>query len=82
MLFDTNQCQQEHRQGGYQILSARQILIPRIFKTHHLRSASTSNAFSGGLFFTKIAKAAGWTNVEKFGKHNKPVIDNNFDYFY
>ena len=83
MLFHTNQCQQEHRQGGYQIFSARQILIPRIFKTHHLHSASTSNAFSGGLFLTEIAKAARWTNVEKFGKHyNKPVIENNFDNFY
>ena len=79
MLFHTNQCQQEHRQGGNQIFSARQILIPRIFKTHHL----CSDAFSGGIFLTEIAKATGWTNVEKFRKHyNKPVIDNNFDNFY
>ena len=41
----------------------------KTFKTHSLRSASTSNAFS----------SAGWTNVKTFGKfYNKPVIDNNF----
>ena len=51
----------------------------KTFKIHSLRSASTSHAFSGGLSLTKLAKAAGWTNVNTFGKfYNKPVIDNNF----
>ena len=51
----------------------------KTFKTHSLRSASASNAFSGGLSLTEIAKAAGWTNVKTFGKfYKKPVIDNNF----
>ena len=36
----------------------------KTFKSHSLRSASTSNAFSGGLSLTEIAKAAGWKNVE------------------
>ena len=50
----------------------------RTFKTHSLSSASTSDAFSGGLSLTKIAKAAGWTNVKTFGKfYNKSVIDNS-----
>ena len=54
----------------------------KTFKSHPLRSASTSNAFSGGLSLNKIAKAAGWTNVKTFGKfYNKPVIDNNFRKF-
>ena len=49
----------------------------KTFKTHSLRSASTSNAFSGSLSLTEIAKAAGWTNVKTFGKfYNKLVIDN------
>ena len=31
---------------------------------------------------TKIAKAAGWTNIKTLGKfYKKPVIDNNFDNF-
>ena len=51
----------------------------KTFKSHSLRSASTSDSFSGGLSLTEIAKAAGWTNVETFGKlYNKPVIDNSF----
>ena len=51
----------------------------KTFKTHSLRSASTLNAFSGGLPLTEIGKAAGWTNVKTFGKfYNKPVIGNNF----
>ena len=54
----------------------------KTFKSHSLRSASTSNAFSGGMSFTEIAKAAGWANVEMFGKfYNKLVIDNNFGNF-
>ena len=54
----------------------------KTFKSHCLRSGSTSNAFSGGLSLTEIAKAAGWTNVETFEKfYNKPVIDNNFGNF-
>ena len=55
----------------------------KTFKTHSLRSASTLNAFSGGLSLTKIAKAAGWTNIKTFDKfYNKPVIDNNFGNFF
>ena len=54
----------------------------KTFKTHSLRSTSTSNAFSGGLSLREIAKVAGWTNVKTFGKfYNKPVIDNNFGNF-
>ena len=54
----------------------------KTFKSDSLRSASTSNAFSGGLPLTKISKAAGWKNVKTFGKfYNKPVIDNNFGNF-
>ena len=52
-------------------------------KSHSLRSALTSNVFSGGLSLTEIAKAAGWTNVKTFGKFcTEPVIDNNFRNFY
>ena len=40
----------------------------KTFKTPSLRSALTSNAFSGGLSLTEIAKAARWTNVKTFGK--------------
>ena len=51
----------------------------KTFKSHSLRSASTSNAFSGGLSLTEIAKAAGWTNVETFGKfYNKVNFIVNF----
>ena len=47
--------------------------------TCSLLSLSTSNAFSGGLPLTEIAKAAEWTNVKTFDKfYNKLVIDNNF----
>ena len=54
----------------------------KTFKTRSLRSVSTSNTFSGGLFLTEIAKAAGWTIVKTFGKfYNKPVIENNFGNF-
>ena len=54
----------------------------KTFKSHSLRSASTSNAFSSGLYLTEIAEAAGWANVETFEKfYNKPVIDNNFRNF-
>ena len=49
---------------------------------HSLRSASTSDVYSGGLSLTEIAKAAGWTNVRTFGKcYNKSVIENNFGSF-
>ena len=37
----------------------------KTFKSHSLRSASTSNAFIGGLSLNEIAKAAGWTNVRR-----------------
>ena len=51
----------------------------KTFKSHCLRSTSTSNAFSGGLSLNNIAKVAGWRNVKTLGKfYNKPVIDNNF----
>ena len=54
----------------------------KAFKSHSLHSASTSNAFIGGLSLTEIAKAARWTNVKTFGKlYNKPVIVNNFGNF-
>ena len=54
----------------------------KIFKTHSLRSASLSNAFSDGLSLTEIINAAGWTNVKTFGRfYNKPVKDNNFGNF-
>ena len=47
----------------------------KTFKSHSLRSASTSNAFSGGLSLNEIVKAAGWAKVETFGKfYNKAVI--------
>ena len=50
----------------------------KTFKSHSLRSALTSKAFSDGLSLAEIAKAAGWTNIETFGKfYNKPVIVNN-----
>ena len=44
------------------------VIHTKTFKIHSLRSASTSNAFSGGLSLREIAKAAGWTNVKTFGK--------------
>ena len=54
----------------------------KTFKSRSCRSALISNEFSGGLSLAEIAKAAGWTNVETFGKfYNKPVIDNNFGNF-
>ena len=54
----------------------------KTFKTHSLRLASTSNAFSGGLSLTKITKTAGRTNKKTFHKfYNKPFIDNNFGNF-
>ena len=54
----------------------------KTFKSHSLRSASTSNAFSGGLSLNEIAEAVAWTNVKTFGKfYNKPVIDNKFGNF-
>ena len=81
MLPHTNQGHQEHWQGGYQIFYTKQVFIPKHLNLT-LRSASTSNAFSGGLYLTEIAKVAGWANVETFGKfYNKPVIDNNFENF-
>ena len=36
----------------------------KTFKTHSLHWEFTSNAISGGLFFKKIPKAAGWTNAQ------------------
>ena len=54
----------------------------KAFKTHPLRSASTSNVFSGGLSVIEIVKAGGWPNVKTFGRFfNKSVIDNNFGNF-
>ena len=54
----------------------------KTFKNNFIRSAWTSNAFSGSLPITEIAKAALWTNVKTFGRfYNKPVIDNNFGNF-
>ena len=51
----------------------------KTFKSHSLRSASTSNAFSGGLTLNEIAKASGWTNVKIFGKfYSKPGNFGNF----
>ena len=57
-------------------------IYTKTLKSHSLRSASTSNAFIGGLSLNEIAKATGWTNINTFRKfHNKPVIDNNFGNF-
>ena len=54
----------------------------KTFKSHSLRSASTSNAFSGGLSIPDIAKVAGWTNLKTFGKFcKKTMIDINFGNF-
>ena len=78
MLPHTNQCHQEHRQGGYQIFNTKAGIHTKTFKAHSLHGGSTSNAFSGGFSLIEIVKAAGWTNVKTFGEfYNKPLIDNN-----
>ena len=80
MLPNTNHCDQEEGWASYTFKKAG--IHIKAFKTHSLRSASTSNSLSGGLSLTEIAEAAGWANVKMFGKfYNKPVMENNFSNF-
>ena len=46
------------------------------FSAHSTRHASTSNA-KRNLSLLEIGKAAGWSNMQTFGKHyNRPILEN------
>lgn len=49
-----------------------------IFKSHSVRSASTSKALKLGMSIGDIGKAAGWSNVSTMfrTRYNKPIVDN------
>ena len=76
MLLQTNQCHQEHWQGGYQIFYIRQVFTPKhlnlILSVQHRHQMHSVVVFP----LTKLP------SVKTFGKfYYKPVLDKNFENF-
>lgn len=50
----------------------------KTFKTHSIRSASTSSVYQAGLSLVEIGKAAGWSSSRTFARFYNKHIDENF----